>query len=90
MTKAEIIAQVEKAANINKAAAAKAVEAVIGGIRTALKKGQKVTFVGFGTFSVGTRRARKGRNPKTGDIITIKASKVVKFKAGRKLKDAVK
>jgi DNA-binding protein HU-beta len=90
MIKADIINQVSSKAGISKAAADKALMAFIDGVTAALKKGEKVSLVGFGTFRVGKRAARKGRNPQTGKEITIKASKVPKFKAGKALKDAVK
>ena len=90
MTKAEMVEQMAKDAQISKAAAGAALNSFIGGITQALKKKDgKVTLVGFGTFSKGRRKARKGRNPRTGEQIKIKASNVVKFKAGKKLKDAV-
>lgn len=89
MNKAELIADVAEAAELSKTDAANAVDAVIGVITKALKKGDTVTLVGFGTFQVRARAARQGRNPKTGDTIKIKASKNPAFKAGKALKDAV-
>ncbi len=89
MTKAEIIEKVAEEAKITKAAATKAFEAVIGSITQAVKKGDKVTVVGFGTFSVSSRKARKGRNPRTGQEIKIAAKKVPRFTAGAALKAAV-
>ena len=90
MTKAELIEKMAKDAGISKAAADKALGSFIGGVTKALKKKDgKVTLVGFGTFSKVRRKARKGRNPQTGETIKIKASNAVKFKAGKKLKDAV-
>ena len=90
MTKAELIEQMAKDAGISKAAATTALNSMIDGITKALKKkDSKVTLVGFGTFSKIRRKARKGRNPQTGDTIKIKASNTVKFKPGKKLKDAV-
>ena len=89
MNKIELIEHVAKQADISKAAAGRALEAIVGGIRTALKKGQSVTLVGFGTFSVSKRAARTGRNPRTGATIKIKAAKVAKFRAGKALKDAI-
>ena len=90
MTKAELVEKMAKEANISKAAAGVALNSFIGGVTKALKKKDgKVTLVGFGTFSKSRRKARKGRNPQTGAPIKIKASNVVKFKAGKKLKDAV-
>ncbi len=89
MNKIELIEHVAKQADISKAAAGRALEAVVGGIRTALRKGNSVTLVGFGTFSIGKRAARAGRNPRTGAAIKIKAAKVPKFRPGKALKDAV-
>lgn len=90
MTKAELVEQAAKDANISKVAAAAALNSFMDGVTKALKKKDgKVTLVGFGTFSKVRRKARKGRNPQTGQPIKIKASNVVKFSAGKKLKDAV-
>lgn len=90
MTKAELIDNMAKDAGISKAAAGKALDSFIDGVTKALKKKDgKVTLVGFGTFSKVHRKARKGRNPQTGDAIKIKARNVVKFKAGKKLSDAM-
>ncbi len=89
MNKSELIDKVAEAAELNKASATRAVEAVFDGIAQALKQGDTVNLVGFGTFSVGARAARSGRNPRTGETITIAASKTPKFKAGKGLKDAV-
>ncbi len=90
MTKAELIDKVSSAANLTKADAANALDATLDAVRMALKKGQKVTLVGFGTFSVAKRKARKGRNPRTGAEIKIAATKIPKFTAGKTLKDAIK
>ncbi len=90
MTKAELIAKMAKDAKISKAAAGKALNGAIEAITKALKKGDSVTLVGFGTFSVSKRKARKGRNPQTGKEIKIPARKVAKFKAGSDLRKAVK
>jgi DNA-binding protein HU-beta len=90
MTKADLISRMAKDAKITKVAAGKALNSVIDGITKALKKGDSVTLVGFGTFSVSKRKARKGRNPQTGREIKIPARKVAKFKAGSDLKKAVK
>ena len=90
MTKTELIAIIAKEADLPKAKAEKALAATLDGIKKALKKGDKVQFVGFGTFEVRKRPARKGRNPQSGKEINIKASKVPAFKAGKALKDAVK
>ncbi|UCG98088.1 MAG: HU family DNA-binding protein [Burkholderiales bacterium] len=89
MNKIELIEHVAKQADISKAAAGRALEAVVGGIRASLRRGNSVTLVGFGTFSIGKRAARAGRNPRTGAAIKIKAAKVPKFRAGKALKDAV-
>ncbi len=89
MTKAEIIEKVAEEVKISKAAAGKAFETVIGSITQAIKKGDKVTLVGFGTFSVSSRKARKGRNPRTGQEIKIAAKKVPRFAPGAALKAAV-
>jgi DNA-binding protein HU-beta len=90
MTKAELIANVGKEAKISKAAAEKAINAFTSAVTKALKKGDKLTLTGFGTFSVARRRARTGRNPQTGKEIKIPATRVAKFKAGNLLKSAVK
>lgn len=90
MTKAELVDVMAKDAGISKVAAAEALNSFITNVTKALKKKDgKVTLVGFGTFSKVKRKARKGRNPQTGAEIKIKASNVVKFKAGKKLKDAI-
>jgi DNA-binding protein HU-beta len=89
MTKAELIDAVAKSAAITKAAAEKAVGGFIGAVTDALKKGDRVTLVGFGSFEVTTRKARTGRNPQTGKEIKIAAAKVPKFRPGKALKDAV-
>ncbi len=90
MTKADLVSKIAAAAGITKAQAEKTVEGFIGGVGEALSKGDKVTLVGFGTFSVGNRSAREGRNPRTGAKIKIPASKTVKFKPGKGLSDKVK
>ena len=90
MTKAELIDKIASNASLTKADAGKALDASLDAVKAALKKGQKVTLVGFGTFSVSKRKARKGRNPRTGEEIKIAATKVPKFTAGKTLKDAVK
>lgn len=89
MNKAEFIEAVADNAELTKADAGRAVDAMVAAITKALKKGDTVTLVGFGTFSVRKRAARTGRNPRTGDTIKIKASKNPAFKAGKALKDAV-
>jgi len=89
VNKSELIDQIAKSADISKAAAGRALDATVGAIRTSLKKGGMVTLVGFGTFYVGKRAARSGRNPRTGATIKIKAARVPKFRAGKALKDTV-
>ncbi len=90
MNKTELVSAVAKEAKITKVDAGNAVNAVIESISKALKKGDKVTLIGFGTFEVRKRAARMGRNPRTGEPLKIKASKVPAFKAGKTLKDTVK
>ena len=90
MTKAEFIEALAKKTSTSKAAAGKSLDAVFELITASLKKGNKVPFVGFGTFSVSKRAARKGKNPRTGEVIKIAAKKVPKFAAGAKLKNAIK
>lgn len=89
MNKSELIEQIAKAAGLSKAAAARSLDATTDAIAKALKKGDPVTLIGFGTFYVGQRAARSGRNPRTGDSIKIKAANSPKFRAGKALKDAV-
>ncbi|MEG0821872.1 MAG: HU family DNA-binding protein [Burkholderiaceae bacterium] len=89
MNKSELIEVIAKDADISKAAAGRALDSAIAAVTKTLKKGDDVTLVGFGTFSVGKRAARTGRNPQTGATIKIKAAKVPKFRAGKALKDAV-
>ena len=89
MNKLEIIDHIAKSADISKAAAGRSLDATVTAIKTAMKRGSMVTLVGFGTFYVGKREARTGRNPRTGDAIRIKAARVPKFRAGKALKDAV-
>jgi len=90
MTKADLIEKIASGAGLSKTEAGKALDATIDAVKFALKKGQKVTLVGFGTFSVVKRKARKGRNPRTGADIKIPAAKRPKFIAGKNLKDAVR
>lgn len=90
MNKTELVDAVASSAELSKAAAAKAVDAVLDSVSETLAKGDKVTLIGFGTFEVRERSARTARNPRTGDPIQIAATKVPAFKAGKKLKDAVK
>lgn len=87
--KAELIEAIAHSADLSKAAASRALEAVITSVMDALKNGEAVSLIGFGTFYVGERGARNGRNPLTGAEIQIKAAKIPKFRAGKGLKDAV-
>ena len=89
MNKTELIDVIAKSADISKAAAGRALDATVTAVQQTLKKGNMVTLVGFGTFYVGKRAARNGRNPQTGATIKIKAAKVPKFRAGKSLKDAL-
>jgi len=89
MNKSEFVDAVAESADIPKSTAGKAVDAMVDVISTSLKRGQQVSLVGFGTFLTRDREARQGRNPRTGETIQIKASRVPSFKAGKGLKDAV-
>jgi len=89
MNKSQLVDAMAKDAGISKAAAKKALESFLDSVEGAMKKGDKVSLIGFGTFSVQTRKARDGRNPATGKAIKIPAKKVVKFKAGSELSKAV-
>ncbi len=89
MNKAELTDAVAASANLTKSDAGNAVDAVFGAVESALAKGDSVSLIGFGTFSVSDRAARTGRNPRTGETIQIAASRAAKFKAGKGLKDAV-
>ncbi len=89
MNKAELIGKIAQDACITKHAAATAVDSLIEGITSSLKKGQRVTLVGFGTFGISRRKARTGRNPQTGETIKIKAKKAVRFKGGKQLEKAL-
>jgi DNA-binding protein HU-beta len=88
MNKGDLISKVAEAASITKAQAAKAIDGTIKGIMSSLEHGEKVTLVGFGTFSVAKRKARTGRNPSTGKELKIPAKQVPKFAAGSKLREA--
>lgn len=90
MTKAELVGIMKKEANISKVAAEKALQSFINAVTKALKKGEKLTLPGFGTFSVAKRKARVGRNPQTGKEIKIPAKKVPRFKPGTLLKNSIK
>ncbi|AAW89491.1 HU family DNA-binding protein [Neisseria gonorrhoeae] len=89
MNKSELIEAIAQEADISKAAAQKALDATTNAVTNALKQGDTVTLVGFGTFYVGERAERQGRNPKTGEPLTIAAAKTLKFRAGKALKDAL-
>lgn len=89
VNKTELIDEIAKAADISKASATRALDAVIESVTSTLKQDGSVTLAGFGTFVVGSRAARIGRNPRTGEEISIAAAKVPKFKPGKALKDAV-
>ncbi len=90
MTKKDLIALVAKKANLTTKAAGEAVDAILNGVRDSLKRGEKVVITGFGTFSIRQREARPGRNPKTGEKITIEARKAPGFTPGKTLKKAVR
>jgi DNA-binding protein HU-beta len=90
MNKNDLTDRIALSAGISKAAAGKALDSLMEGITSSLEDGDKVTLVGFGTFSTSERAARTGRNPRTGKTLKIPAKKVVRFKAGSKLADAVK
>lgn len=89
MNKSDLIDNIAKSAKISKTAAGSALDALTGAVTGALKKGDRVSLVGFGTWSISKRAARNGRNPQTGKTIKIAAKKVAKFKAGAELKKAV-
>ena len=89
MNKGELVEAVAKEAGISKADSARAIDAVISTISGTLRRGDSVSLIGFGTFQVKKRSARTGRNPRTGETIKIKASKVPSFKAGKGLKDTI-
>lgn len=89
MTKADLVDKIAAKSGLTKVAAEKALNAFLAAMKDELLAEGKLNLTGFGTFSVVTRQARKGRNPRTGAVITIPASNVVKFKAGRKLKDSI-
>jgi DNA-binding protein HU-beta len=89
VNKSDLVDAIAKSAELSKASAARALDATVDTIKKSLKKGDTVSLVGFGTFKVGKRAARNGRNPRTGATIKIKAAKVPKFSAGKGLKEAV-
>ncbi|WP_297670170.1 HU family DNA-binding protein [uncultured Desulfovibrio sp.] len=89
MTKADLVEKIAAKANLTKAAAERALNAFLDSVEDALVKESKLTLTGFGTFAVESRKARQGRNPRTGDTLTIPACKILKFRPGKMLKDAV-
>ena len=89
MTKADLVAQIAARANMTKAAAERSLNAMLESVQEMLAEDGKLTLTGFGTFVAETRQERQGRNPRTGDVITIAASKVVRFRPGKMLKDAL-
>ena len=89
MNKAEMIEHIAQYAEISKSAAERAVDAMVGAVKTSLKKGDDVTLVGFGTFYAAERRARTGRNPRTGAELSISAARIPRFRAGKALRDAL-
>lgn len=89
MNKSDLVDHIAEQAEISRAAAERALNAVTGAVQSTLRKGDSVTLVGFGTFSVAKRAARTGRNPRNGEPVKIKARKVPKFSAGKALKDAL-
>jgi DNA-binding protein HU-beta len=90
MTKADLVSKITEESGITKAQAEKAVDGFVSAVSGALATGDKITLVGFGTFSVGERAQREGRNPRTGEKIKIAASKTVKFKVGKTLSEKIK
>lgn len=89
MNKAELIEHIAQSAEISKSAAERAIDAMVGAVKTSLKKGDAVTLAGFGSFYASDRKARVGRNPKTGDKVDIPAARVPRFRAGKAMKDAL-
>ena len=89
MNKADLVDKMANEAEISKAAAEKALGAFTDGVKNALRKGQSITLVGFGTYSTIERKARTGRNPKTGEVLKIPAKKTIKFKAGKGLRESI-
>lgn len=90
MTKAELVAKMAAVSGVTKAAAERALNGCLAGIRSSLRRREAVTLVGFGTFTVSRRKARKGRNPRTGELITIAGTNVPRFRPSRALKDALR
>ena len=89
MNKADLIEQIAQAAEISKSAAERAVDALVGAVKASMRKDEVLTLVGFGTFYAGKRKARIGRNPRTGEALSIQAARMPKFRAGKALKDSI-
>ena len=89
MNKADLIEQIAQATEISKSAAERAIYALVGAVKSSLRKDETVTLVGFGTFYAAKRKARTGRNPRTGEALSIQAARLPKFRAGKALKDAI-
>jgi len=89
VNKADLIEQIAQAAEISKSAAERSIDALVAAVKTSLRKDEEVTLVGFGTFYAARRQARTGRNPRTGEAVSIAAARVPKFRAGKALKDAI-
>jgi DNA-binding protein HU-beta len=89
VNKSELIEHIAQQAEISKLAAERAVDAMVAAVKSSLRQGKEVTVVGFGTFYAGSRAARTGRNPRTGEALSIAAARVPKFRAGKALKDAI-
>jgi len=89
LNKADLIEQIAQAAEISKSAAERSIDALVGAVKTSLRKDEALTLVGFGTFYAAKRKARTGRNPRTGAAISIQAARLPKFRAGKALKDAI-
>ena len=89
MNKADLIEQIAQTAEISKSAAERSIDALVVAVKTSLRKDETVTLVGFGTFYAAQRKARTGRNPRTGAALDIRAARLPKFRAGKALKDAI-
>ena len=89
MNKSDLIEHIAVSAEISRSAAERAVDAMVVAVKASLKKGDEVTLVGFGTFYAARREARAGRNPRTGEALSIKAARIPRFRAGKALKDAI-
>ncbi len=89
MNKSDLIEHIAQSAELSRSAAERAVDALVVAVKSSLKKGDEVTLVGFGTFYAASRQARAGRNPRTGEALSIKAARIPRFRAGKALKDAI-